>query len=94
MNPHDRISFVNTSNSSNDYRTVRDRYRQVVSSLGLSYADTTVDGNLEKDYHAMLGRINLVRQTEAREAQRLISSQLTGGNMANFESLGSSNKSE
>jgi hypothetical protein len=61
VNPHDWISFVNTSNGSNDYRTVRDRYRQVVSSLGLSYTDTTVDGNLEKDYHAMLSRINLVR---------------------------------
>jgi hypothetical protein len=42
----------------------------------------------------MVDRLQLVRQNEAREAQRAISSQLAGCNAANFESLGSENHSE
>lgn len=93
-NPYDGLSFINTSNSSNDYRTVRERYRQVVSSLGQSYADTVTDSALERDYHTIIDRMQLIRQNEAMDAQRAISSQLAGCNAANFESLGSSDHSE
>ena len=44
---YDGMSFVNTSNGgSTDLRGIRDRYRQIVSSLGHSYADTNNESTL------------------------------------------------
>jgi len=75
---NESLSFVNTSNSGSDLKSVRERYRQIVSMVGQSYNETNNESTLSVSQYD--------RMRQAHEAQRELSSQLN----ANYESLGSS----